>query len=321
MARVPVFALSLLFAAMPASAADFSASDVSLDTGDAALFGTLVTPASGGPVAAALILAGSGPTDRDGNSTVPGVQPDNLRQIAEALAARGIATLRTDKRGIGASKFTQGTEADLTIGTYAKNAGAWVAELKRHTGLTCVWLIGHSEGALIAELAANGNPDICGLILIAGTGRPLGAIVRAQIDSNPANPPGIRKAVYDILASLETGKPVADVPPVLMGLFRPSVQPYLMSELTLDPAALLARLKIATLILQGDNDIQIEVADARLLATARPDVELVVLPGVNHVLKVAPTDRAGNFATYADPTLPLAPGVVPAIADFITAKR
>jgi fermentation-respiration switch protein FrsA (DUF1100 family) len=102
-----------------------------------------------------------------------------------------------------------------------------------------------------------------------------------------------------------------------MMLFRPTVQPYLMSWLPLDPAVILAGLKPPVLIMQGENDIQVSVQDARTLARARPDAELAILPGVNHVLKVAPAERAANIATYLDPRLPLAPGVGEAVADFI----
>lgn len=309
----------MLLPSIPAFAAGYAETNVSLTVPPGTLSGTLAMPAK--PDTAVLLIAGSGPTNRDGNSTIPGVRPNTLKLLAQELAARGIATLRTDKRGIGESAAAMTSEAELTIQTYVGDTKAWAADLKRRAGLRCVWLLGHSEGSLIAELAAENNPGICGLVLVAGGGRTLGAIIRAQVEANPANPPNIRKQVSDILASLEAGHAVADVPPLLQSLFRPSLQPYLISELTLDPAAILARQKIPVLILQGDNDLQVSVADSRLLAAARPDATLVILPGVNHMLKSAPADRAGNFATYADPALPLAPGIVDGVAAFIGDKN
>jgi pimeloyl-ACP methyl ester carboxylesterase len=299
-----------------ANAAEFSQSTATLSTATGTLYGTLTTPAKS--AAAALILAGSGPTDRDGNSAM-GLHPETLKLLAEGLAAQGIIALRTDKRGIGQSAPAIIPEADLRPQNLADDAKAWAAQLKKQTGLPCVWLIGHSEGALIAEIAAQDDPDICGLVLVSGAGRKLGDIIREQLNANPANPPDLKAEANNILSALENGQTVADVPPVLAPLFRPSVQPYMIAELALDPAAMLAATKLPVLILQGDTDLQVSVEDAKSLAAANPGAKLVILPGVNHVLKQAPADRAGNLATYTDPNLPLALGVTDAVASFILA--
>ncbi|HEX4104966.1 MAG TPA: alpha/beta fold hydrolase [Rhizomicrobium sp.] len=282
-----------------------------LDSGSGMLAGTLLTPDN--PKAAILMLAGSGPTDRNGNA-LPALHSDTYRLLAEGLAAHGVTTLRVDKRGVGQSAAAMAAEADLRIGTYADDAKAWAGELRKQTGLRCVWLLGHSEGALVAELAAQNTQGICGLILISGAGHNLGDIIVTQTQSAP---PELRQKITEIVATLRQGKTVADVPPPLMVLFRPSVQPYWISEINLDPPALLKSNTLPLLIMQGDNDIQVSVEDAKLLAAARSDAKLVILPGVNHLLKIAPTDRAGNIATYANPSLPLAPGVVDAVADFV----
>ncbi|HEX3674645.1 MAG TPA: alpha/beta fold hydrolase [Rhizomicrobium sp.] len=300
-----------------ASAAAFKDSEASLPTTLGTLYGTLVTPEKSSAVA--LILAGSGPTDRDGNSTM-GIHPNTLKLLAGALGARGITTLRTDKRGIAQSADAMISESDLTPQTYADDAKAWVAQLRGQTGAKCIWLIGHSEGALIAEMAAQNNPDICGLVLASAPGRKLGDIIRAQINSNPANPADLKAEADNILNTLENGQTVADVPPVLAPLFRPSVQPYMIAELALDPAAMLGAMKLPVLIVQGDNDIQVSVDDAKALSAAEPDAKLVILPGVNHVLKQAPADRAENIATYNNPDLPIAPRVTDAITAFIASN-
>jgi len=303
------FAAALLMTT-PATASPAS-EDIALKTPTGTLWGTLVAPP--GADAAALILPGSGPTDRNGNG--PTIHPDSYKLIAEALAGANIASLRIDKRGIGLSAPAMSAEQDLRIQTYSDDAKAWAADLKARTHAHCVWLIGHSEGALIAELAAQYNADICGLILISGAGFKAGDVLRKQLGATLPDP--LKQQAFSALAELEAGRPVADPPPQLAALFRPSVQPYLISWLALDPAALLHDLKIPVLILQGDTDLQISVDDARRLAAARPDATLTILPGVNHVLKTAPADRAANIATYNDPTLPLAPPVAAAITSFI----
>jgi pimeloyl-ACP methyl ester carboxylesterase len=298
--------LALLMSS-PVHAADLSETSVMLGQ----LAGSYVTP-SPKPAMAALILAGSGPTDRNGNG--PTIHTDAYKMLADGLATYGIATLRTDKRGIAESAGAMTAESDLRIETYSDDAKAWAADLKSRTGLGCVWLIGHSEGAMIAELAAADNSDVCGLVLLEGAGRKAGDVLREQLAGLP-DP--LKQQAYTGIAELEAGRTIASPPPQLMGLLRPSVQPYMISWLAIDPAALLASEKKPVLIVQGDTDLQVAVGDAKRLAAARPDAKLVILPGVNHILKKAPADRTANLATYVDPTLPLAEGVVDNIVQFM----
>ncbi len=307
--------LSLILAA--ALLSDPVATPVTLPTEPAPLHGTLLTP-DGPTRAVALIIAGSGPTDRDGNSPL-GVSASSYRLLAEGLAAHGVATVRTDKRGIAESAQPGMAEADLRFTDYADDARAWAAEAARLTGQPCAWLIGHSEGALVALTAATEDDEaICGLVLLSGAGRPIGAVLREQLAGAPE--PLLSQALA-ILAELEAGRPVTDVPPQLAALFRPSVQPYMISWLPLDPAAMVAAYDGPVMIGQGTTDLQVGLTDARAMAAARPDARLVVWEGVNHLLKIAPADRAANMATYSDPTLPLAPGVVDDVAGFIRRPR
>jgi pimeloyl-ACP methyl ester carboxylesterase len=234
--------------------------------------------------------------------------------LAEGLAAKGISSLRYDKRGIAESRNAMVSEADLRIETYAEDASAMAAELRRQTDAKCVWVLGHSEGALLAEMMAQHPDGLCGLILVSGAGRKAADVLREQLQT--ALPPAIQPAALAAVAELEAGRTVANPPPP-PGLFRTSVQPYLISWFRQDPQGLLAKIHLPVLILQGDTDIQVPVSDAKLLAAAKPDAKLMVLPGLNHILKQAPADRAANAATYTDPSLPLAPGLVDAIADFV----
>jgi hypothetical protein len=273
-----------------------------------------MTPRGSRPGPAVLLIAGSGPTDRDGNSTAPGVRPANLKLIAEGLAAAGVPSLRYDKRAIAKSAPAAVREADLRFTTAVDDAVEFARLLKAQPGVTCVVLLGHSEGALVAALAAQ-KIESCGVIEVSGIGRPLGVVLREQLTAQNLPPP-LPAQIETSLTELEHGRQIANVPG-LEALFRPSVQPYLISQLTIDPPKALAAVKAPVLILQGDNDLQVSLADARLLAAARPDAKLVIVPGMNHVLKAAPTDRAGNLAAYADPDRPLAPGVMPAILDFV----
>ena len=282
------------------------------------LKGTMLAPADAKGAPVVLIIPGSGPTDRDGNNPM-GVKAAPYRLLAEALARLGVASVRIDKRGMFASGGA-GDPNHVTMADYAADANAWAAELRRRTGAPCVWLLGHSEGGLVALVAAARPADLCGLVLVSAAGRPLGQILRDQLKSNPANAPVLGQALPAI-DRLEAGKhvDVTGMHPALTPLFNPAVQDFLIDQMSYDPARLLAAYPGPVLVVQGASDLQVSVADAERLAGARPGVRLARLEGVNHVLKAAPPDRAANFATYADPSLPLAPGVAETIAAFVKA--
>jgi pimeloyl-ACP methyl ester carboxylesterase len=282
------------------------------------LAATMLAPTPGAPVV--LIVPGSGPTDRDGNNPI-GVRASTYRLLAEGLAARAIATVRIDKRGLFGSRAAIANPNAVTIGDYAADVRTWVSVIRERTGASCVWVLGHSEGGLVALAAAQDMPDLCGLILVSAAGRPFGALLREQLRSNPANAPILDQAL-SIIARLEAGQRVdaGEMNPVLLPLFAPAVQDFLISEFSFDPAKLIAACRAPILILQGERDLQIGVGDAKLLAQASPAAKLVLLPDANHVLKtVTSDDRNANIATYANPSLPLANGVTDAIADFIAA--
>lgn len=283
------------------------------------LKGTMLTPPIARPPVV-LMIPGSGPTDRDGNSPM-GVKAAPLRLLAEGLAAQGIATIRVDKRGMFASAAAVPNANAVTIDDYVTDVHAWVASIRQRTGAPCVWLLGHSEGGLVALRASQSPAGICGLVLVATPGRPLGTILRDQLKANPANAPILNRANMAI-SEFEAGRhvDVSKLGPVLAGLFKPSVQSFLIAEMAANPATLIAAYHAPALILQGEKDIQVSVEDAELLKQAKPDATMDLLPNTNHMLKtVVSDDRTANIATYADPALPLAPGVVPAVAQFIKA--
>jgi pimeloyl-ACP methyl ester carboxylesterase len=282
------------------------------------LKGSLLMPA-GKARATMLIIPGSGPTDRDGNNPL-GIRAAPYRLLAEGLAAKGIASVRIDKRGMFESKAAIRDANQVTVAEYAADAHAWAKAIRARTGAPCIWLLGHSEGGLIAMAAAQDPADICGLVLVSTPGRRLGDVLRQQLRASPAFAPNLEPALANI-GALEAGRRV-EVPqtnPVMMALFAPQVQGFLISLLSYDPAKLVGAVAKPVLIVQGARDLQVSVEDARTLASADAKARLYLVPGANHVLKsVASDDRAANLATYGDPNLPLAPGIVDAIAAFVS---
>lgn len=201
-------------------------SDVRLETATGTLYGSLILPPSTGPHPLVLLHAGSGLTDRNGNSALfPGAN-DSLKLIAEALALRGIASVRYDKRGVAASAAAVPTESDLRFDTYVDDAAAWVRQLRTYPRFGTIALLGHSEGALIGMLAAK-QARVDAFISVAAPARPAPEIIRDQL--RPQLPEELWQGSERILSELEQGRTTEGVPPALASLFRSSVQPYLIS--------------------------------------------------------------------------------------------
>lgn len=300
-----------------AEAAEAASEDIAIEAvgPQGALHGSLRRSGAGAPLA--LIVPGSGPTDRDGNNPM-GVSAASYRHLADALAERGISTARIDKRGLFESADAVADPDAVTIDDYVADIRAWRDALLEETPADCIWMIGHSEGGLVS-LAAAGEDGICGLVLAASPGRPLGAILREQLEQNPANAPILDDA-FAAIDALENGERVdiAGMHPALAGLFREEVQGFLIDMMARDPAAMLAGYEGPVLIVQGREDMQVSAADAEALAAADPSAELLLLDGVNHLLKSVPEgDRAANMASYRDAASPIDPRIADAIAAFI----
>ncbi|WP_437308907.1 alpha/beta hydrolase [Sorangium sp. So ce388] len=296
-----------------------ASAEITAENARGALAGTLEVPAGCGPFPAVLIIPGSGPTDRDGNQATAGMLADSYKLLAEGLRDRGIASIRYDKAGIGGSvAAAPREEQELRFDMGADDAALWVKKLRDDGRFATVTVAGHSEGALLGMLVAQRTP-IDGYVSIAGAGRPVGAVLREQLASLPDED---RERAYEILGQLEAGELVEEVPqtPLFMGLFRPSVQPYIISWMKYDPAAEIEKVTAPILVVQGTTDIQVKVEDAELLAGARPDAELVVIEGMSHALKEATLSDASQQAAYTDPTLPVVARLFEALAGFIPAE-
>ena len=306
------FCAALLFSVVAISAgAEERAVAMKTDTGT--LHGTLLMPAVRGPVTAALIIAGSGPTDRNGNQ--PNLHNDSLKLLAEGLSQRGIASLRFDKRGIAESRTAGREEARMRIENLFEDVEKWLRLLARTPRISNIVVIGHSEGALVGTFAVLRSRAI-GLVVIAGPGVRASELLRTQL-VNSDLPKRFKNEGTQIIESLVARRRVKWVSPELKPLFRPSVQSYLMSWFLFDPVLELSALKIPVLAVQGTHDLQIDITHALKLKRAGPHVAVAWIADMNHALKAAPRERLANFATYNQPQLPLAEGLVDTIVSFI----
>ena len=275
----------------------------SVQTPTGELYGTLTVPILKGTFPVALIIAGSGPTDRNGNNAQ--MKNNSLLLLAHELAAQGIASIRYDKRGIGASKDALISEENLRFENYAEDAKAWAAQLKADSRFRKLIIIGHSEGSLLGMLACE---QADAFVSLAGAGRPIDVILKEQLAAQLSGQKKLLRAANEGLSKLKEGKLVEDAPVELFGLFRPAVQPYMMSWMKYDPAVEISKLKIPVIIIQGTTDLQVKEEDARLLFMSYPlNSRLIIIEGMNHILKLSPSDREKNIETYSNPELPLAP--------------
>jgi len=289
----------------------YQESEIILKTTVGDINGTLLLPAQNQAVPVALLISGSGPTDRNGNN--PAMTNNSLKLLAEELAANGIATVRYDKRGIGKSVVPNFQESNLRFETYISDATVWLKMLQKDKRFTKVAVIGHSEGSLIGlEAAATTQPYA--FVSIAGAAQTADSLILGQVATQPEV---VKNEVSTILAQLKQGKEVTQFSPYLAPLFRSSVQPYIISWLKYSPQAAIAKIKGKVLIIQGTTDLQITASQAKQLAKAKPGAQLLLIDNMNHVLKNVPADQQANIAAYNNPSLPLASELAPAIVKFL----
>jgi uncharacterized protein len=289
------------------------AKEVSINVNGCNIKGTLLVPISKKPVDVVLIVAGSGPTNRDGNNTTS-IKSDTYKMLAELFFKEGIASLRYDKRGIGASDKV--TEADMTIDDYMDDAISWIKFLQNDKRFSKITLLGHSEGSLIGMVASQ-KTKTSRFISVCGPGKPIDKIMDEQI-ARQEIPEYLLKRYRSILDSLKDGHEVRNVDKDLLSLFRPSIQQYMISWFKYDPCIEISKLNIPTLIIGGTTDIQVQTEDAVLLSKSNPYSKLVIITNMNHMLKeVATRETDINLKTYTDAALPLSPELCKQIIEFL----
>ena len=287
---------------------EFSKADIEINS---LLKGTLYSPLKQSKKTNLVILiAGSGPTDRDGNQK--GLTNNSLKLLAEALANNSIAVYSYDKRIFAQMATGKLDEASLSFDNFIDDAKAVLLHFKNQKKYHSITIAGHSEGALIGMVAANGNADA--YISIAGAGRPIDEVLLEQIGKQA---PFLKEEVQKNLETLKSGTTFELKNQMLASLFRASVQPYMISWIKYNPQAEIKKLQIPTLLINGDKDIQVSVQDAQLLQQAKPDAQLKIIPNMNHIFKLIKGDDAENKASYTNPDLPIATDLSELITTFI----
>ena len=275
---------------------------------DQEIQGTLLSPKKQNNTPLAILIAGSGPTNRDGNQAH--LKNNSLKYLAEGLAEKEISVFRYDKRII--AQMNKGTvqEDKVTFEDGVNDALLVVNYFKKK--YKNIIIIGHSEGALIGILAAQKTP-VSKLISLSGAGSNSATLIEEQIKKNA---PQLKEESQRILNLLKKGEQVENISPYLAPVFRKSVQPYLISWFKYDPTKEIAKMKIPVFITQGTNDLQVERKEAQLLKEAQPKAQLLFVEGMNHILKEVKTIEE-NQQAYLNPEIRFSPKLIEAMALFI----
>jgi len=272
--------------------------------------GTYTTPQGEDAHELIIFIQGSGPTDRNGNQ--PMLQNDGIKKIARALAKNKIASFRYDKRIFKMQQLNL-KEEDLVFEDFIKDVNEIVSYFRIEKDFKKIIIAGHSEGSLIGMVAAQKDADA--FISLAGPADPIDEIIIAQLSNMAPQMGDSARTAFD---ELEKNGEVNNYSPMLETVFRPSVQPYMLSWMKFDPTSEISKLEIPVLIVNGTADIQVSETQAEKLAMASENSELVIMDQMNHIFrKMENKDRLMNTKSYNEPNLPLHPELITTLTQFV----
>ena len=303
----------LLIICMPflTNAHGFDESELVINATGVQLSGTLTLPAHAhGNMPLVIIIAGSGPTDRDCNGQ--GFKSEAYKKMAAQFALNGIATFRYDKRGVGKSIVANMKEEDLLFSQSISDAQSVIANFEKDTRFSKIIIAGHSEGSLVGMMCAQANHKY---ISIAGVSKQAHDLLKIQLKGKLGD---LEKSTFLKLDSLANGQDIACDNPMLMSLFRPSVLPYLKSWFKINPVDEIKKVKCPILIINGTKDLQVAEINAQSLKEANPKSTLLIVPDMNHCLtEIASDKQEDNLASYNKPELALSKKMIDSMILFI----
>jgi len=274
------------------------------------IYGTLMSPKDINNPALVILIAGSGATDRDGNQA--SLKNNSLLFLAQALSEKGIATYRYDKSVLAMIKKANFNEADFTFSILLKDANTVGQYFKEQKHFSKIVLAGHSQGSLVGLLVAPKFADA--YISLAGAGNPIDVVIKEQLLKQI---PQLEESFTSTLTKLKKGKTDPYFNPMLVSVFRLSVQPFLMDWMQYDPQSEIKKLNMPILIINGTNDIQVSENEAQLLHAANPKSQLTIIENMNHIFKEINGDLMENQLSYVNPDLPVMTMLIERIVAFV----
>ncbi len=305
--KYTLYILLLFFGIGTAQNSDFHSEDLSITS---LIDGTLLTPDINKKMPLAIIIGGSGPTDRDGNQQM--MKNNSLKFLAEGLYKKEIASFRYDKRIVKQMKNKSIDEKNIHFGDFIEDAVAVLNYFKKDKRFSKIYIIGHSQGSLVGMVAAQEGAD--GFISIAGAGQEIDDVI---IDQLAKQAPGLVDNARMSFDDLRANGVSYNYNPGLASIFRKEIQPFIFSWMLYNPQEEIVKIESPVLIINGDKDIQVQISEAALLQEAKPNAEYKIIPNMNHIFKEVEGNDLENSKTYNQFDLPVMPELINLIADFI----
>jgi len=271
--------------------------------------GTLLLPHDIDKPDLAIIIAGSGPTNRNGNQNF--LKNNSLKKLATGLTENGIATFRYDKR-IVKQILRNNVDKDIKFDDFVSDASDIINYFKDKESYGKIYIIGHSQGSLVGMLAAKDKAN--GFISLAGAGNNIGDVLVEQVTKMA---PKLGEEAQRVISLLKNGENTTDYPPALGSLFGPEIQDFMMNWMSYNPTEIIKELTMPILIINGTKDLQVSVKEAELLKEANEESKLVIIENMNHVLFEIEGDDLENSKSYNESFRPISPELIKSVTDFI----
>lgn len=272
--------------------------------------GTILVPETEKQPPLAIIIGGSGPIDRNGNQ--PMMKHNSNKLLAEAIYKEGIAVFRYDKRIVKQIKERNLDETQIRFDDFIQDAIDVIDYFKRSKAFSKIYIVGHSQGSLVGMIASKGRAD--GYISLAGAGQPIDVVILDQLEKQV---PGLVENARTAFDEIRANGSTTNYSPGLASIFRPQIQAFMNSWMVYNPQEEIAKLSIPVLIVNGDNDLQVKVSEAELLAKANPKASFKIIPLMNHIFRSIEGDDIENSKSYNDTTLPVSETLVTTLSEFI----
>ena len=295
-----------LSSSLLAQESNFTKQDISVNKH---IDGTLLTPNNVIKPNLAIIIAGSGPTDRDGNQNF--LKNNSLKKLAVNLTNNNIATYRYDKRIVKQLK-SNNLDKNIIFDHFVTDAKSVIDYFKSTKNFNKIYVIGHSQGSLVGMLAAKDRAD--GFISLAGAGQSIDQVIIEQVNKTA---PNFTEDTKRIFKTLKEGKTTTDYPMALSSIFNIEIQKFMINWMKYNPTEVLSTLNIPILVINGTKDLQVSESEAKLLKEANKDATLKIIENMNHVLVTIEGDNLENSKSYAETQRPIAEGLIDTITNFI----
>lgn len=271
--------------------------------------GTLLTPNNMNKPNLVIIIAGSGPTDRDGNQNF--LMSNTLKKLALGVTKEKIATFRYDKRIV--KQIRKGNiDKDILFDDFVTDAISVIEYFKNKKKYNHIYVAGHSQGSLVGLLASKGRAD--GFISLAGAGQSIDKVITEQVIKTAPMFTEDTKRIFDILRK---GQTTSDYPKALGSIFSKDIQPFMANWMSYDPKEEIKKLKMPILIINGTKDLQVSETEAKLLDTNANESTLVIIEKMNHILVSIDGDDLENSKSYNEAYRKLSPKLLEAITSFV----